>query len=182
MAILTPMRGVLRLPALPQRQHQWQQWGVAAGAELQASAAGLSWPLFALRCGRAADRAVAKYELTHAVRSHIGSDDDAFNAIRQREDEVRAPHRTTSPPKPCANPRRTLLPGLVAVCRHDACGGLRLFGPGNKLDRAARQRVHGGCNHAGMVLASLISGVLARRTASAASCCSATWCPPRRSR
>ena len=39
---------------------------------------------------RACDRAVAKYELTHAVRSHIGSDDDAFNAIRQREDEVRA--------------------------------------------------------------------------------------------
>ena len=44
-----------------------------------------------LQCTRAADRAVAKYELTHAVRSHIGSDDDAFNAIRQREDEVRAP-------------------------------------------------------------------------------------------
>ena len=33
---------------------------------------------------------MAKYELTHAVRSHIGSDDDAFNAIRQREDEVRS--------------------------------------------------------------------------------------------
>ena len=36
---------------------------------------------------RAVDRAVAKYELTHSVRSHIGADDDAFNAIRQREDE-----------------------------------------------------------------------------------------------
>ena len=30
---------------------------------------------------------MAKYELVHAVRSHIGADDDAFNAIRQREDE-----------------------------------------------------------------------------------------------
>jgi len=30
---------------------------------------------------------VAKYELMHSVRSHIGADDDAFNAIRQREDE-----------------------------------------------------------------------------------------------
>ena len=36
---------------------------------------------------RAADRGVAKYELLHAVRSHIGADNDAFNAIRQREDE-----------------------------------------------------------------------------------------------
>ena len=38
------------------------------------------------RAGRA-DRKVAKYELLHSVRSHIGADDDAFNAIRQREDE-----------------------------------------------------------------------------------------------
>ena len=30
---------------------------------------------------------MAKYELMHSVRSHIGADDDAFNAIRQREDE-----------------------------------------------------------------------------------------------
>ena len=36
---------------------------------------------------RPADRKVAKYELMHSVRSHIGADDDAFNAIRQREDE-----------------------------------------------------------------------------------------------
>ena len=36
---------------------------------------------------RPADRGVAKYELMHSVRSHIGADDDAFNAIRQREDE-----------------------------------------------------------------------------------------------
>nr|BBJ25283.1 3-ketoacyl-ACP synthase-2 [Coccomyxa sp. Obi] len=36
---------------------------------------------------RPQDRAVAKYELVHSVRSHIGADDDAFNAIRQREDE-----------------------------------------------------------------------------------------------
>ena len=36
---------------------------------------------------RAADRKVAKYQLMHSVRSHIGADDDAFNAIRQREDE-----------------------------------------------------------------------------------------------
>jgi hypothetical protein len=36
---------------------------------------------------RAADRKVAKYELVHCVRSHIGADDDSFNAIRQREDE-----------------------------------------------------------------------------------------------
>ena len=44
----------------------------------------LTWPLLACR---AVDRGVAKYELTHSVRSHIGADDDAFNAIRQREDE-----------------------------------------------------------------------------------------------
>ena len=36
---------------------------------------------------RPADRKVAKYQLMHSVRSHIGADDDAFNAIRQREDE-----------------------------------------------------------------------------------------------
>ena len=30
---------------------------------------------------------MAKYQLMHSVRSHIGADDDAFNAIRQREDE-----------------------------------------------------------------------------------------------
>ena len=36
---------------------------------------------------RAADRSRAKYEMTLTVRSHIGADDDAFNAIRQREDE-----------------------------------------------------------------------------------------------
>lgn len=40
-----------------------------------------------LMSNRPQDRAVAKYELVHAVRSHIGADDDAFNAIRQREDE-----------------------------------------------------------------------------------------------
>ncbi|KAK9841816.1 hypothetical protein WJX81_004960 [Elliptochloris bilobata] len=33
------------------------------------------------------DAARAKYEMTLTVRSHIGADDDAFNAIRQREDE-----------------------------------------------------------------------------------------------
>lgn len=42
---------------------------------------------FRLHARRPQDRAVAKYELVHAVRSHIGADDDAFNAIRQREDE-----------------------------------------------------------------------------------------------
>lgn len=36
---------------------------------------------------RADDKARAKYQLTHSVRSHIGADDDAFNAIRQLEDE-----------------------------------------------------------------------------------------------
>lgn len=36
---------------------------------------------------RADDKARAKYELVHTVRSHIGADDDAFNAIRQLEDE-----------------------------------------------------------------------------------------------
>ncbi|CAK0756109.1 hypothetical protein CVIRNUC_002426 [Coccomyxa viridis] len=40
-----------------------------------------------LMSNRPADRGVAKYELMHSVRSHIGADDDAFNAIRQREDE-----------------------------------------------------------------------------------------------
>ena len=33
------------------------------------------------------DRSTAKYEIVHSVRTHIGADDDAFNAIRQREDE-----------------------------------------------------------------------------------------------
>lgn len=42
------------------------------------------------RCGavrRGVDAGRAKYEMTLTVRSHIGADDDAFNAIRQREDE-----------------------------------------------------------------------------------------------
>ena len=38
--------------------------------------------LHACNC-RASDRAAAKYELIHSVRTHIGGDDDCFNAIRQ---------------------------------------------------------------------------------------------------
>ena len=36
---------------------------------------------------RPGDARRAKYEMMLTVRSHIGADDDAFNAIRQREDE-----------------------------------------------------------------------------------------------
>jgi hypothetical protein len=69
---------------------------------------------------------VAKYELLHAVRSHIGADNDAFNAIRYQtltfSPSFLSPVKSRKHCCPCASfeGSKALLPSKAAACSFQA--------------------------------------------------------------
>ena len=104
---------------------------------------------------------MAKYQLMHSVRSHIGADDDAFNAIRQREDEdgIRG-----------ILLQRNVVPTAATALKTNIASLAPLVLPFTELVRLPRPAAPHDARSCTIQCLHSSSG--------SASCCMASWCAP----